>query len=74
MTGSQSYRLNLYQTGTIQCAFLSLKGEAHANLVGRLIQVLGIERRTETKGDARSENDVIGDGGQTAVIDLSLFC
>lgn len=43
------------------------------NLVGGLVDLLGIERGTDTDGDAGAEEDVIGDGGNTAVVNLGLF-
>jgi len=51
---------------------LSLEGEAGANLVGGLVEVLGIERGTETEGDTGTEQDVVGQSGNTAVVDLGL--
>jgi hypothetical protein len=51
---------------------LSLEGEAGANLVGGLVQVLGIERGTEAEGDTRAEQDVVGQSGNTTVVDLGL--
>jgi hypothetical protein len=52
---------------------LSLEGEAGTDLVGGLVQVLGVEGSTETEGDARAEQDVVGQGGNTTVVDLSLY-
>ncbi len=51
---------------------LSLEGEAGANLVGGLVQVLGIERGTEAEGNTRAEQDVVGQSGNTTVVDLGL--
>lgn len=42
-------------------------------LVGGLLQLLGIERGTDAKGDAGTEEDVVGDSGDTTVVDLALF-
>lgn len=53
---------------------LSLKGEAGADLVGSLVQVLGIKRGTQAKGDTGAEQDVVGQSGNTTVVDLGLFC
>lgn len=53
---------------------LSLEGEAGADLVGSLVQVLGIERGTEAEGDTRAEQDVVSQSGNTTVVDLSLYC
>ena len=52
---------------------LSLKGEAHADLMGGLVKLLGVERATETQGDTGAEEDVVGDSGNTTVVDLGLF-
>jgi hypothetical protein len=52
---------------------LSLEGEAGANLVGGLVQVLGIERGTQAEGDTRAEENVVSQSGDTTVVDLGLF-
>lgn len=52
---------------------LGLEGEAGANLVGSLVQVLGIKGSTEAKSDTRAEEDVVGQSGNTAVVDLGLY-
>lgn len=41
--------------------------------MGGLVQLLGVERGTETEGNARAEEDVVGSGGDTAVVDLELW-
>ena len=41
--------------------------------MGGLVQVLGIKGSTEAKGDTRAQEDVVGQGGNTTVIDLGLF-
>lgn len=51
---------------------LSLEGEAGANLVGGLVQVLGIEGGTEAESDTGAEQDVVGQSGDTTVVDLGL--
>ena len=43
------------------------------DLVGGLLQLLGVERGTETEGNTGAEEDVVGDGGNTTVVDLGLF-
>lgn len=40
--------------------------------MGSLIQLLGIKRGTNAEGDAGAEEDIVGDSGDTAVIDLAL--
>lgn len=52
---------------------LSFEGEAGTDLVGGLVQVLSVEGSTKTQGDARAEQDVVGQGGNTTVVDLSLY-
>jgi hypothetical protein len=53
---------------------LSLEGEAGADLVGSLVQVLGIKGGTEAEGDTRAEENVVSQSGNTTVIDLGLYC
>ncbi len=45
---------------------------ARTNLVGSLINLLGVERGTNTASDTGAEEDVVGDGGNTTVVDLGL--
>lgn len=52
---------------------LSFEGEAGTDLVGGLVQVLSVEGSTKTQSDARAEQDVVGQGGNTTVVDLSLY-
>jgi hypothetical protein len=40
--------------------------------VGSLVELLGIERATETQGDTLTEEDVVGKGSNTTVVDLDL--
>lgn len=51
---------------------LALKGEASTELVGGLVELLGIEGAAETQGDALAEEDVVGESGNTTVVDLDL--
>lgn len=46
--------------------------ERNTYLVGGLVKLLGIERGTNAEGDTRAEQDVVGDSGDTAVVDLAL--
>jgi len=41
--------------------------------VGGLVQLLGIKRRADAKGDAGAEENVVADGGDAAVVDLGLL-
>lgn len=52
---------------------LRLEGEAGANLVGGLVQVLGIKGSTKAEGDTRAQQNVVSQGGNTTVIDLGLY-
>lgn len=40
--------------------------------MGSLVELLGIERATKTQGNALAEENVVGKGGNTAVVDLDL--
>ena len=40
--------------------------------MGCLVELLGIERATETEGDTGAEENVVGNGSNTTVIDLNL--
>lgn len=40
--------------------------------MGGLVKLLGIERGTDAEGDTGAQKDVVGDGGDTAVVDLAL--
>lgn len=44
----------------------------NTHLVGGLVKLLGIERGTDAESDTRAEEDVVGDGGDTTVVDLAL--
>jgi hypothetical protein len=52
---------------------LTLKGEAGTNLVGSLVQVLGVKRGAETESDTRAEQNVVGKSSNTTVVDLDLY-
>lgn len=41
--------------------------------MGGLVQVLGIKRGTQAEGDTGAEQDVVGQSGNTTVVDLGLF-
>ena len=43
-----------------------------ADLVSRLIRLLGIQRSAQAEGDTRSELDVVSESSNTAVVDLGL--
>ena len=52
---------------------LALESEVHADLVRRLVELLGVERCANAEGDARSDSEVVGKSGHTPVVDLGLF-
>ena len=52
---------------------LRLEGEAGTDLVGGLVELLGVEGGAQAQGDAGAEEDVVGNGGDTAVVDLALL-
>lgn len=64
--------VNRLSSATVDSTNLTLEGEAGANLVGGLVKVLGIEGSSEAEGDTWAKKDVVGEGGNTAVVDLSL--
>jgi hypothetical protein len=72
-----SHRLTMvpstHGTGTARILFLRLEGEAGADLVRVLVELLGIERGANAKGDALTEEHVVSNGGDTAVVDLGLL-
>ena len=41
--------------------------------MGSLVELLGVEGATKTQGDTLTEEDVVGKGGNTAVVDLDLY-
>lgn len=51
---------------------LALESEAGAQLVGSLVKLLGIKRATEAQGNTLTEEDVVANGSNTAVVELEL--
>ena len=41
--------------------------------MGSLVELLGVERTAETQGDALAEENVVGEGSNTTVVDLDLY-
>lgn len=58
--------------GKVTFRRLSLEGEAGADLVGSLVKVLGVEGSTEAESDTGAEENVVGQSGDTTVVDLGL--
>jgi hypothetical protein len=54
------------------CSSLTLEGEAGAELVTGLVELLGIERATNAKGQTRVDLGVVGEGRNAEVVDLGL--
>jgi hypothetical protein len=53
-------------------ARLTLKGEAGAELVAGLVELLGIERATNTESQTGVDLGVVGEGCNAEVVDLGL--
>ena len=51
---------------------LGLEGEAGADLVGGLVELLGIERGANSESNSLTEENVVGNGSDTTVVDLTL--
>lgn len=51
---------------------LCVEDEGGTDLVGSLVELLGIKGGSEAKGDTRAEENVVGDSGDTTVVDLDL--
>src|SRR5664279_3154226 len=52
---------------------LCLEGERAANLVGGLVELLGIEGCANAESDTGAEENVVCNGSNTTVVDLDLF-
>lgn len=51
---------------------LTLEGERGADLVAGLVELGGVERKAEAEGGASVELGAVGEGSDTAVVDLGL--
>ena len=49
------------------------QGSKTTNLVGGLVELLGVERSANAESDALTEENVVGKGSNTTVVDLGLF-
>ena len=63
---------NVQITSKKYLPFLSLKREAGSNLVGSLVQVLGVKRCTKAQSDTRAKENIVCQGSNTTVVDLGL--
>ena len=70
---AQEHSFSVLTRGINNKGRLSLEGEAGTDLVGSLVQVLGIKRSTQAEGDAGAEQDVVSQGSNTTVVDLGLI-
>ena len=52
---------------------LTLEGEAGADLVAGLVELLGVEGDTDADGEALVDLGVVGEREETAVVDLGLW-
>ena len=51
---------------------LTLEDEAGADLVASLVELVGVERKTNAEGGTGVELGVVGKGSNTTVVDLGL--
>jgi hypothetical protein len=51
---------------------LCFEDEGGADLVGGLVELLGIKGAADAEGDTGAEENVVGDGCDTTVVDLGL--
>lgn len=61
---------------TVQLIFfihLTLESERGTDLVAGLVELGGVEGKTEAEGGAGVELGAVGKGGDTAVVDLDLW-
>ena len=74
MHGKKKKSFLIYRT--VQLIFfihLTLEGEGGADLVAGLVELGGVEGKTEAEGGAGVELGAVGKGGDTAVVDLDLL-
>jgi len=70
---SLSYHLPIMPWGYVASCTLCFEGEGGADLVGGLVKLLGIKGGAKAEGHTGAEENVVGDGCDTAVIDLDLL-
>jgi hypothetical protein len=61
----------IYLVGCPTC-LLRVEGEGCADLVGGLVELLGIKGGTETEGNTGAEEDVVCESSDTTIINLDL--
>jgi len=69
---SLSYHLPIMPQGHAASCTLCFEGEGGADLVGSLVELLGIKGGAEAEGHAGAKEDIVGDGCDTAIVDLDL--
>lgn len=57
---------------SLRVGALCLENERSTNLVVGLVELLGIEGGTNAESNTRSEENVVGNGSNTTVVDLGL--
>ena len=68
------YRISVHRIVLLHRGSCStLEGERGTNLVFWLLEVLGIERGTETEGNTSAELDVVSESGDSLIVDLGLL-
>jgi hypothetical protein len=70
---SLSYHLPIMPWGYAASCTLCFEGEGGADLVGSLVELLGIKGGAKAEGHTGAEENVVGDGCDTAVVDLDLL-
>lgn len=66
--------VSLYLTNPPQSrSALCVEGEGSTNLVVGLVELLGIEGSSNAEVDTRAEENVVGNSGNTTVVDLGLY-
>lgn len=56
-----------------QC-YLALESQAGANLVASLVELVRVERQTQTEGGSAVDLGVVGQSCDSAVVDFDLAC
>lgn len=54
--------------------YLALESQAGANLVASLVELVRVERQTQTEGGAAVDLGVVGQSCDSAVVDFDLDC
>ena len=68
----ESRTITIFPPYYIHIIRLTLEGEASAELVAGLVELLGIERAANAEGQTAVDLGVVGEGSNTEVVDLGL--